>query len=274
LYFYGARWYDSYLNRWAQPDSIVPLATQGTQALDRYAYANNNPVKFTDPSGHCTGDPNDINNRNDPCWLKWRRINEKYSEISVGTDFTLSELDYLLQALDWAARAFGGEGKFQAATGAFIINKGTQRGAPSGMFKVVTLHGDDFSVRQGNDIYLTILHEIGHIFDFNGAGLNPSKYKSAEFVAKLNTVDCTPGWLGCVGDDPLYGFVNYETGGKTFGGTWDPSIPPMRDYGLRSSVDDFADSFAAYVLNVNGITEYQIDPFRKSMLQSNFALHY
>ena len=24
LYFYNARWYDSYLNRWCQPDSIIP----------------------------------------------------------------------------------------------------------------------------------------------------------------------------------------------------------------------------------------------------------
>jgi len=44
---YGARWYDPYLNRWCQPDSIVPLATQGVQALDRYAYSNNNPLLAT-----------------------------------------------------------------------------------------------------------------------------------------------------------------------------------------------------------------------------------
>jgi hypothetical protein len=32
LMFYNARWYDPYLNRYTQPDSIVPLASQGTQA--------------------------------------------------------------------------------------------------------------------------------------------------------------------------------------------------------------------------------------------------
>jgi hypothetical protein len=47
---------DPYLNRFTQPDSIVPLASQGTQALDRYAYANNNPVRYNDPTGHKTCD--------------------------------------------------------------------------------------------------------------------------------------------------------------------------------------------------------------------------
>jgi RHS repeat-associated protein len=52
LYYYKARWYDAHLGRFSQPDSIVPLATQGVQAFDRYAYANNNPVRYADPSGH------------------------------------------------------------------------------------------------------------------------------------------------------------------------------------------------------------------------------
>jgi len=30
-------------------DTIVPAGVQG---LDRYAYVNNNPVRYTDPSGH------------------------------------------------------------------------------------------------------------------------------------------------------------------------------------------------------------------------------
>jgi RHS repeat-associated protein len=52
LYFYGARWLDPYLNRWIQPDTIVPQSTQGVQAWDRFAYANNNPLRYTDPTGH------------------------------------------------------------------------------------------------------------------------------------------------------------------------------------------------------------------------------
>jgi RHS repeat-associated protein len=52
LYHYGARFYDPALGRWAQPDTLVPVEVQGVQAWDRYAYVNNNPLRFTDPSGH------------------------------------------------------------------------------------------------------------------------------------------------------------------------------------------------------------------------------
>ena len=55
IYFYNARWYDPQLGRFMQADTIVPLQVQGTQGFDRYAYVNNNPLRYTDPSGHCVG---------------------------------------------------------------------------------------------------------------------------------------------------------------------------------------------------------------------------
>jgi RHS repeat-associated protein len=50
---YNARYYDPYLNRFISPDSIVPDPTKAL-GLNRYAYANNSPLKYTDPSGHLT----------------------------------------------------------------------------------------------------------------------------------------------------------------------------------------------------------------------------
>ncbi|MCL4274430.1 MAG: RHS repeat-associated core domain-containing protein [Anaerolineales bacterium] len=52
----NARWYDPSLGRFAQADTIVPLQ-QGVQAFDRYAYANNNPIHYIDPDGHCAVRP-------------------------------------------------------------------------------------------------------------------------------------------------------------------------------------------------------------------------
>lgn len=45
------RFYDHYLNRFLSPDTIIPSAAD-PQSWDRYSYANNNPIKFKDPSGH------------------------------------------------------------------------------------------------------------------------------------------------------------------------------------------------------------------------------
>jgi RHS repeat-associated protein len=55
LYYYGARWYDPTLGRFAQADSIVPGAFN-PQSLNRYSYVLNNPLKYTDPTGHMEDD--------------------------------------------------------------------------------------------------------------------------------------------------------------------------------------------------------------------------
>ncbi|MEW6033452.1 MAG: RHS repeat-associated core domain-containing protein [Chloroflexota bacterium] len=51
LYYYGARYYDPQVGRFVSPDTIVPDPAN-PQALNRYTYVYNNPLKYTDPSGH------------------------------------------------------------------------------------------------------------------------------------------------------------------------------------------------------------------------------
>jgi len=51
LYYYRARWYDASSGRFIQADSIVP-APGNPQSLNRYAYVYNNPLRYTDPTGH------------------------------------------------------------------------------------------------------------------------------------------------------------------------------------------------------------------------------
>jgi hypothetical protein len=48
---FKARMYDPYLNRWTQPDTIVADALN-PQTLDRFAYVLNNPLRYSDPTGH------------------------------------------------------------------------------------------------------------------------------------------------------------------------------------------------------------------------------
>jgi len=71
LMFYNARWVDVSLGRFAQADSIIP---SGSQGLDRYAYANNAPVKYIDPSGHCSLNGHWMPNSNSAC--QWASSNQ------------------------------------------------------------------------------------------------------------------------------------------------------------------------------------------------------
>lgn len=57
--YYGARYYDPYLSRWIQPDTIVP-DPHNPQSLNRFSYGYNNPLKYTDPTGHCNQGADDF----------------------------------------------------------------------------------------------------------------------------------------------------------------------------------------------------------------------
>ncbi|MGH8550392.1 MAG: RHS repeat-associated core domain-containing protein [Methylococcales bacterium] len=51
LYYYGARYYDATLGQFISPDTIV-ASQYDPQNLNRYSYVENNPINFTDPTGH------------------------------------------------------------------------------------------------------------------------------------------------------------------------------------------------------------------------------
>ena len=51
IMYFGARYYSPFLKQFTQADTIIQ-DVYDPQALNRYAYARNNPLKYTDPSGH------------------------------------------------------------------------------------------------------------------------------------------------------------------------------------------------------------------------------
>ena len=51
LMYYVARWYDSEIGHFIQADTIVPGAGN-TLAWNRYMYNFDNPIRYSDPSGH------------------------------------------------------------------------------------------------------------------------------------------------------------------------------------------------------------------------------
>jgi RHS repeat-associated protein len=51
IYYFGARFYSPKLGRFLSADTIVP-GYGNPQNLNRYGYVRNNPLRYTDPSGH------------------------------------------------------------------------------------------------------------------------------------------------------------------------------------------------------------------------------
>lgn len=51
LYYYGARYYDATIGRFISADSIVQSVVN-PQCLNRYSYCINNPLRYSDPTGH------------------------------------------------------------------------------------------------------------------------------------------------------------------------------------------------------------------------------
>jgi RHS repeat-associated protein len=48
---YKARFYSPYLNRFIQPDTIIPKPAN-PQAFNRFSYVLNDPIRYNDPTGH------------------------------------------------------------------------------------------------------------------------------------------------------------------------------------------------------------------------------
>jgi RHS repeat-associated protein len=51
IYYYNARYYDPNIGRFVSPDNVIQNPAD-PQTLNRYSYCVNNPLKYTDPSGH------------------------------------------------------------------------------------------------------------------------------------------------------------------------------------------------------------------------------
>jgi RHS repeat-associated protein len=90
LYWYGSRWYDNALGRFAQPDTVVPNLYDPPD-LDRYSYVRNSPVDANDPSGHiaCDGEAANKCTGFDKSIVKYWEVKiiqaADYSETSNGT---------------------------------------------------------------------------------------------------------------------------------------------------------------------------------------------
>ena len=83
LYDYRARFYDPLVGSFISADSIVPEPGH-PRGWNRYAYVNGNPIRYTDPSGHCGEDGDE------PCWSAAEQLDLKYG---IGLEY-VGQLSY------------------------------------------------------------------------------------------------------------------------------------------------------------------------------------
>jgi RHS repeat-associated protein len=239
LMYYGARYYDPALGRFISADTLVPQPGD-PQALNRYAYALNNPERYTDQMGHCSGDPNDQQNPDKPCWDELNQIQNTFANVKVDpARWSLADLQVLMESLQTILGAFGNDMHvFTSAFGSvtFYREQEEQGSGHSGItwpsvfpfLGGVHLYGSIF--HNGNDygVYW-IIHEMGHVLDMNRwFGL------SEGMSHQLGTEGCT-FVLGCKSN------TNAQT--EPPPGLTDPRV----NYAGKSAAEDWAESFATYI---------------------------
>ena len=85
LYDYRARYYDPLLGRFISADPLVP-EPGNPQALNRYAYVYNNPLRYTDPSGHWVETIWDILNIGWDIYEVYRDPGNVWNWVALGVD--------------------------------------------------------------------------------------------------------------------------------------------------------------------------------------------
>ena len=274
---YNARWYDPHLGRFTQPDTIsfveaLPNPTDA-KAFDRYAYVNNNPVRYNDPSGHCggvysVGGENEyLSDEEKGCWdyllnsfcaddiCKDNSWTSRMSGVNLfevdgfsflafnsGSEWLKSELEILHKALVAIKNAFSkGSMDWQKTD---LWNYKFQRDRKINMtsspLKIIYLASIDL---------FSIWHEAGHAVDFGTGGYLQWKYaqqSEATCIFIPNTYRSPTTGCSIYAATPGYYFREYGRNSGTEQGYM---------YGqIFARADTYADAFALWVdMSNNGV---------------------
>jgi RHS repeat-associated protein len=84
FYYYGARYYDPTIGRFISADTVVP-SPANPQALNRYSYCINNPLKYNDPTGQWPSWA-DIRNFAQTVWKGLKVAGSKVAEVYLSAE--------------------------------------------------------------------------------------------------------------------------------------------------------------------------------------------
>ena len=253
IYHYNARFYSPYTNHFLSADTIVP-GMSNPQNLNRFSYVLNNPLRYTDPSGHkyCDGqgesDCSRYSNSIEHTALKYR--------IRFRGNWKLKDKVAALEAAEAVGSAFATErGLGETASTAFrtkykpitlvsvadyeYVGRTYKDGCKT---EVSTITCADITYGYFQSTVNNIVHEFGHLLD-NRPGMQ-------NVFTNAVTEEGSPSWVS--GDkinsnallnpnsvyDPNYGTAEAIQGILTVG-------PP----------DQWADAFANYVAGNIDLTD-------------------
>jgi hypothetical protein len=223
-------------------DGINPIT------LNRWVYANSNPIHYTDHNGYCSGKQDDLNNPDAPCWREIELIEGTYLNIEIVSDnWTTTELKAVEKSLLYTKNTLGGTANFQFVFSKTIkINRAgwfgnwlnsSKQGLSAVGFGTITLY--DNAYKNNDEASFVTIHELGHFldarFDFLSIG---------DFKVKF--------WENCTAD--ISGKCRESN----------PVCKPIAasDYAKSSPKEDFAETFAVYVWDTQNSHDFsKVDAF-------------
>lgn len=237
LLFYNARYYDPALGRFLSADTIG-VNRSDPQTRNRYSYVLNNPLKYTDPTGHCAdADVDEIAE----CAETLDTLGQYgITVVNAWQDWTFGAIQLLLTALYDLIRVAGWDHVSptdvkniltnNGAITAIYVYRGGANGTGAGVLQYresdrsahITLWDAAFETGRRGDpaddmTKRTFVHELAHVWDFaNGGSLSQG--------------------------------IETATGGATLDdGTYHVGGHPASSYAEESREEDFAESVAASV---------------------------
>ncbi|MEA5077480.1 MAG: RHS repeat-associated core domain-containing protein [Anaerolineaceae bacterium] len=227
---YKARMYDAYLNRWVQPDTIIPDPLI-SQSWNRYSYVNNNPILYNDPSGHRLCE----NGNCDQVSLV-NKIYDDYSWTLLGNNWTARDIKTIYFAGKDISRNVDGNVNVQKLFGEVRFSKdvtGNHGGETLNHRISLNINSDSW----GN---WTIAHELGHDWDQTNKG-NLSR------ALEGFTGGHTDQSQGKLYKDGKSSCVTAYSPGCNNAGYYYGDVPPKGSDSNFNRGEDFAESFAALI---------------------------
>jgi RHS repeat-associated protein len=167
LYYYVARWYDPQTAHFTQADTVVPNAGDAA-SYDRYTYVRNNPVNYSDPSGHCY---NMVGGKLTPtCSNRWAEytaaVTQKYYGITYSSDTPIATRSNAVKAAHLIGTKLS---KFTGknASDSYKEHHGSVYiGSDNSLVSNSCETKKEGKVSCNNSVTVpTLIHEFGHVFE-------------------------------------------------------------------------------------------------------------